>query len=225
MYAIGVNVANSLHQNNHYLNTKNLLITITTVFKLKKSLYRHKRFVHQINEQAIFLYCSWPKCDYKALNNSILKNHKYTHVNIKNFPCDQCHKCFNTKSDLNRHKNIVHLNVRYVCDWSECGKQFTVKRNLIAHKSSVHLKINFTCNEHNCGKKFALRSSLNQHKQYIHSDIKPFVCRFNDCRKGFKTRADFNEHMNRHLNIKPHKCHYNNCGKCFVSKSELSSHL
>ncbi|CAG2181185.1 unnamed protein product [Oppiella nova] len=63
------------------------------------------------------------------------------------------------------HLNSIHLNFRFMCDWSECHKQFTAKQYLNDHKKYVHLKDKtFTCNEENCGKILPTKVRLNRHK-------------------------------------------------------------
>ncbi|CAG2117399.1 unnamed protein product [Medioppia subpectinata] len=103
-----------------------------------------------------------------------------------------------SKSHLNQHKNSVHLNVRFICDFNECNKSFTEKSNLFRHKSCVHLNDRkFKCNEENCGKSFVQKADLIRHKR-IHLGEKPFVCHFNDCNKTFSDKSNFNQHMTMH---------------------------
>uniref|UniRef100_A0A8C4UCV4 C2H2-type domain-containing protein n=1 Tax=Falco tinnunculus TaxID=100819 RepID=A0A8C4UCV4_FALTI len=53
------------------------------------------------------------------------------------FPCPECGKSFNQKSNLTRHKKIHTSEGPYKC--SECGESFRMNRKLIRHQR-VHMK-------------------------------------------------------------------------------------
>ena len=69
-----------------------------------------------------------------------LKRHfKALHGRIT-FECDICKKTFNDKSNLIKHKKIVHNKIRkYECD--RCEKKFAVNHQLKQHMITVHEKL------------------------------------------------------------------------------------
>ncbi|CAG2172134.1 unnamed protein product [Oppiella nova] len=103
------------------------------------------------------------------------------HSKDKQFKCDfdNCNKVSRCKTALFLHKNVVHLNVRFVCDWSECDKQFTHKSHYFDTK--VH--------------------SLIEHKR-IHSAEKPFICHMNGCLKRFHQLSSLYRHKRIHYQQK-----------------------
>ncbi|CAG2166108.1 unnamed protein product, partial [Oppiella nova] len=125
--------------------------------------------------------------------------------------------------ELTNHKNSVHLNVRYVCDWSECGKQFTTKRSLNRHKNKIHLSINsrkFNCSWPKCQFKSSNGQSLIQH-QLTHSSVKQIICNNINCNEMFTTVKQLYEHKNSvHLNVR-YVCDWSECGKQFTNKFDL----
>jgi len=52
--------------------------------------------------------------------------------------CTVCGKTFDRKSHLLRHKQGVHLNIRFPCDI--CGRTFTQVDNLKTHIKTLHMK-------------------------------------------------------------------------------------
>ncbi|CAG2113960.1 unnamed protein product [Medioppia subpectinata] len=202
------------HKNNIHLNVKFVcdFNECNKSFKRNDNLLVHKNTVHSnVDKKQIFIHCFWPKCQYKTLDKSNLNRHQLNHSN-------------NT-IQLKQHKNVSHLNVRFICDFNECHKSFTLKDSLIKHKSYVHLnERKFKCNENNCGKKFNTKYNLINHMR-LHSGNKPYVCDFNECYKSFTTKYHLFEHKSCvHLNEKRFKCNEENCGQKFNYKSVLNLH-
>ncbi|CAG2116368.1 unnamed protein product, partial [Medioppia subpectinata] len=169
-------------------------------YKHRSELSKHKNIVHLNRGKE--MHCFWPKCQYKTRESKKFTAHQSMHLNVKQFKCDfnNCNKSFTQFSNLQTHKNPVHLNVKFICDFNECHKSFTSKKGLFLHKSCVHLnERKFKCNEENCGKKFTSTQSLIQHKR-IHSGEKPFVCDFIGCNKSFRKRSNLMDHKIIHSN-------------------------
>ena len=63
------------------------------------------------------------------------------------------------------HKNSVHLNVRYECDFKDCKKSFSDKRiwsrHKIFHENPDVLKFDYK----ECGKILANKQNLLRHKR------------------------------------------------------------
>ena len=75
--------------------------------------------------------------------------------------CDICHKIGKTKAQFKKHKNIIHLQIRFSCD--KCKHKATTFGNLKIHKISTHdgVKENFTQCDY---KAYDKPSLLNTHK-------------------------------------------------------------
>lgn len=58
----------------------------------------------------------------------------------KRFICDHsgCDKCFDSKSNLERHKRIHSGEKPFGCDIAGCGQRFTQKTHLVQHKKRKH---------------------------------------------------------------------------------------
>ena len=61
---------------------------------------------------------------------------KGMHRKIKDKKCDMCDKSFILRGHLKRHKEIVHIGIRYNCDF--CNKAFTSKEHMRRHMSSEY---------------------------------------------------------------------------------------
>uniref|UniRef100_A0A663M8M3 C2H2-type domain-containing protein n=1 Tax=Athene cunicularia TaxID=194338 RepID=A0A663M8M3_ATHCN len=130
------------------------------------------------------------------------------------FPCPECGKSFNQKSNLTRHRKIHTSEGPYKC--SECGESFRMNRKLIRHQR-VHMSEPFKCTE--CGKSFTQRSNLVRH-QRIHTKEEPYQCP--ECEKTFNQKANLFRHQTIHVRMGPCKC--TKCGKCFPQKRHLIKH-
>ncbi|XP_061330380.1 zinc finger protein 260-like [Pezoporus flaviventris] len=130
------------------------------------------------------------------------------------FPCPECGKSFNQKSNLTRHRKIHTSEGPYKC--SECGESFRMNRKLICHQR-VHMSEPFKCSE--CGKSFTQRSNLVRH-QRIHTKEEPYQCP--ECEKTFNQKANLFRHQTIHVRMGPCKC--TKCGKCFPHKHHLIKH-
>ncbi|CAG2179554.1 unnamed protein product [Oppiella nova] len=159
---------------------------------------------------------------------------------------------YTTISDLNVHKNAIHSNVRYVCDWSECRKQFTRKQYLLQHKSSVHLNERqyYKCNEENCGKQFTRKTYLNIYLNIMNKIVakifklngdsfntKKFILMKNHmfvitmivakgCNEYYSDNTALKQHIiGVHMKGKPvYQCSQPNCGQVFKKKCNLYRH-
>jgi len=84
---------------------------------------------------------------------------------IPNHNCIYCNKNFSTSHSLNRHIRMIHLGVRFNCQF--CDYQSTNKSYLSLHIDNVHLKLMpFQCDQ--CDQSFGRKDSLKRHKTNIH---------------------------------------------------------
>ena len=59
--------------------------------------------------------------------------------------CKDCGNIFQTKDNMQSHRESQHLDTRFMCE--ECEFQTKHRRSLRKHKASKHLNIKFSCNE------------------------------------------------------------------------------
>ena len=133
----------------------------------------------------------------------------------KPFECDECHRRFGCKSNLNRHK-MIHTGKK-PCECDECHKRFRDKSYLNRHKMIHTGEKPFECGE--CHHRYYCKSDLNKHKM-IHTGEKPFQCDY--CHKQFRLKFNLNTHKRIHTGEKPFEC-----GKCrqrFSDQSNLNQH-
>lgn len=84
----------------------------------------------------------------------------------KPFQCDECHRCFKERGNLNKHVLSVHEKKRTkVCHI--CGKSFAFRDGLMRHVSHVHQnERRHTCEI--CNRQFKQLSHLAKHQKTIH---------------------------------------------------------
>ncbi len=73
------------------------------------------------------------KCDNKSnlgFNKPVIQK-----VNGK-LKCDECVKLFSLNKHMNRHKNVIHRNIRHNCEL--CDKTYTSLLSLKWHMNEVH---------------------------------------------------------------------------------------
>uniref|UniRef100_A0A1B6FYG6 Zinc finger protein 865 n=1 Tax=Cuerna arida TaxID=1464854 RepID=A0A1B6FYG6_9HEMI len=222
------------------------------LFRLKSSLERHRRVVHDEGET---FKC--PECDARCPDKGTLARHMYTHTGLKPVSCPVC------KTEFSRKYHLIRHNYQTGCDGTKrpsfpcqvCGRVFNRKDNLRehlrAHAGQTKRKKRYTCET--CNKEFVGISLLNMHKRTHMTGVvdgdRPFSCDF--CSKKFPSNSAFKKHrrkhtgerpfectfcyarfaaketLNRHLRthtgIKPHVCQY--CGKGFIQASQLRAHV
>ena len=114
-------------------------------------------------KQIFSLIKNHSKCDYcgkRFTTNYMMEKHKdVVHLNIKQYYCDACETVYRTHHQLKKHDDLAHSGLtNFACGL--CEKTFQRKVGLEIHTKRVHKKF-FSCQ--NCKKAFLLRITRNQH--------------------------------------------------------------
>ncbi|XP_025191908.1 zinc finger protein 34-like [Melanaphis sacchari] len=104
------------------------------------------------------------------------------------FKCEVCDSNYNSKSGLNKHHRIKHINIPkkkpvkkniYFCN--SCEDSFDLKANLIKHVRT-HLndqRLNMICSFENCTKSFFTMTGLIEHLKSHNINVESNLLNFN----------------------------------------------
>ncbi|PNF25392.1 hypothetical protein B7P43_G09777 [Cryptotermes secundus] len=191
----------------------------------------------------------------------IQKNHLIRHMKVHNnskdvrsakpFLCGKCPRTFKTKSRLESHTRVEHIEPGerpYSCEicnkrfagrstviyhrrahtgerphcCSTCGKKFMRPDALRQHITSHTGERRHQCSV--CSRKFATRSTLNKHIQsHKETEEKETTFSCNVCHKGFQSETQLSLHSPVHNGCRPLRCHV--CSKSFRYQDSLTKHL
>jgi len=85
------------------------------------------------------------------------------------FPCDACNYVAMHERHLTRHKESVHMGVRFTCD--ECEHSASSKYHLHRHKLAKHLGVRYPCDM--CDYQAQRQHHLKRHKINKHKCLDP----------------------------------------------------
>ncbi|CAG2119287.1 unnamed protein product [Medioppia subpectinata] len=189
-------------------------------FPTQRCLKKHQ-IIH--TDTAKPFVCSWVGCDYAFRTNQSLSNHTQSHLQLRQYACDECDSRFNLKRGLEAHKNTVHSTARpYTCDWPACEATYKDLTMLKRHKQT-HLGVKqYVCDIEGCGKGFVTHNHLKQHKR---QHTLPFVCSWPACDRRFPSNNRLQDHMNSHQGLRVVDCPVEGCDKTFTSKPCARQHL
>ncbi|XP_078468642.1 uncharacterized protein LOC144731462 [Lampetra planeri] len=132
------------------------------------------------------------------------------------FPCGECGKTFQYRSQLHNHE-LKHKGERpHIC--TECGMEFVQ-----SHHLKQHMLIHKGIKEHKCGvcgRGFTLQANMKRH-QLTHTNVRAYHCHL--CHKAFTQKQTLKAHMIVHSDSKPFHCKI--CGKQFNRLHNLMGHL
>ena len=155
-------------------------------------------------------------CHRKFRFKSSLNNHKASHTGDAKHVCLVCDARFPTAYNLRRHKEIIHLQMKYFqCD--KCGLDFSRKESFKTHVLSHQGLKPFQC--HICQKSFLVKRSLVRHSCQKALAPAP-TCRV--CGKIFEKRKSLLQHEQIHL--EPSRQCFK-CGQLFKWQASLNKHL
>ena len=165
--------------------------TCDKFFKSKDILKVHEQTVHQ----NIRYECD--SCDKKFSNNgNLFKHKKNIHEKSRGLlTCNFCNKSIATKTNLKRHIDLVHKNVRFSCEI--CNKGLQTKAGLLNHFKSYHPDSSVS------NKSISNDRSTNQHNEKLTytntlevvNAVQEIVC--SECEEVFTSRLGFEDHYYR----------------------------
>lgn len=122
---------------------------------------------------------------------------------LTTYPCSECTYSSKWKSNLKRHRTVVH-------------KQ---KTNCQTTATAIKDKEIHVCDQ--CGKSFTSRYGMSLHIKSKHQEIFRFKCGV--CEKGFQQLWDYRGHLASHVNSLEKTC--NTCKKTFKYQTSLNRHV
>ena len=146
-----------------------------------------------------------PDCPEEFKTFKKLKYHKWIHMPKKEFPCDQCHKSYNTKTGLRNHFYWEHRDAelrelekleelkKKIISCEKCPCRFETQKQLEIHVLRAHERekaLQLQCTF--CEKKFRLKADMNLHIGLVHEGKKRKTC--TECGKLY-FESDIEEHM------------------------------
>ena len=127
------------------------------------------------------------------------------------FACNRCEFQSVRRSDVKRHRDSVHLCVKYKCN--ECTMEYTSKAQVNAHVDSAHRGQVNQCEQ--CNKIFSHPNSLRFHVRQSHEGLET-ICK--ECNKDFQTYGRLNYHIR-----KEHKGLRYSCDQCEHQAATISN--
>ena len=156
-------------------------------------------------------------CSFDCTDPAILKRHQVRHLSTKPFQCDLCNKAFRIKSEVQRHKNDIHLKL-YAVKCLHCGKLCAGRGGLKKHTKIHNDERPHACIK--CDRKYIAKSQLVSHMR-THSGEKPLTCTL--CENSFSWPGALRIHIRTHTGEKPYGC--TKCEKSFAQSSNRKRHL
>ena len=162
---------------------------------------KHSMAVHMNGHTRETVFkCDEDGCDYEALRNYELMEHKATvHCDERNFPCTYpgCGYASKLKRYLLPHLRMHAEDKTFVCDFEQCKFATVYFTALMFHKRGHYEDKRYACDKDGCDYKCISPTSLNLHKMG-HTGIYPFVCNFPGCWYKCGQRKDLTRHTVTH---------------------------
>merc|ERR1719318_1698520 len=148
------------------------------------------------------------ECGKGFKTSATLTMHSNVHTKQRIFVCDveYCEKSYTRRSDLRRHKEVVHDGSSHECP--QCGMSFGQKNTLKQHCKTIHeKKKDYKCVA--CGVQFVQNYQLVRHTKSVHEKIKDFKCE--QCNQSFSEAGNRKKHMQKVHTNNSHPCTRSDC--------------
>ncbi|XP_055612654.1 uncharacterized protein LOC129759270 [Uranotaenia lowii] len=156
---------------NRSLKKRHICSFCAKSFLIPSELHEHELLVHSENIQRHL-------CDicHKAFRTvQLMKNHRQTHKQERNFGCNQCSASFQFRFQLRKHMNAVHpTSFPYECSF--CEKKFSTKSKHDLHRRSHTGERPYHCRFEPCTKKFSHVTDRKRHEMGVHTGERPYRC-------------------------------------------------
>ena len=72
-------------------------------------LFHCRKHVEEYTPSEINCKCQWSTCQFNCSRYHGLKSHLITHIPVKIFACDICHRHFSRRYDMKKHIKAIHI--------------------------------------------------------------------------------------------------------------------
>ncbi|XP_023288171.1 zinc finger protein 600-like [Orussus abietinus] len=168
-------------------------------------------------------------CEFITMSVLRLKSHQKLHrlerkQGFFHTKCGQCHKSFETSSEVRKHERTAHVLLgakNCLCEY--CGlmkPQKSLREHILKQHTTESMVDMHECKI--CGKLFISPNSLYLHKK-IHAIERPHLCDL--CGKAFKQRIAMRRHYMLHFPRAPPKFTCSICEKRVTTRGSLRLHM
>lgn len=178
----------------------------------KKNSFIKKPFENKPKNQKKEYLCSY--CKLKFRSNFNLKRHLTLHNKSTNFSvCQNCHKQFTRKDNLNVHMRICQnskddiciKNNGFLCDFEGCGKRYPNTTLLNYHKKKHNEKIEVICGLAGCEEKFADEKLMKKHRKLKKLHLKKLFLK-EGLGEERRERREYNKFIDKFIKAKKSLC-------------------